>query len=103
MKPQGFFKFRPVHLGEEGDVGHGCLTADQAQQGQAKNGLKGMTNSPGPPGIRHLFQALEQRFLSTHIHTLPSPASLYLINFYPLTLQSSCGQPGSSLNRRDST
>ena len=90
MKPQGFFKFRPVHPGEEGDVGHGCLTADQAQQGQAKNGLKGMTNSPGPPGIRHLFQALEQRFRSTHIHTLPSPASLYLITF----IHQLCNRPG---------
>ena len=49
-KPQRFLQRRPVQPGEEGDVGHGGLTADQARQGQAKNGLKGMTNSPGPPG-----------------------------------------------------
>ena len=78
MKPQGFFKFRPVHPGEEGDVGHGGLTANQAQQGQAKNGLKGMTDSPGSPRVRHLLQTLEQRFRRLHIHTLPYLTSLPL-------------------------
>ena len=41
------------------------LTADQAQQGQTQNGLKGMSDPSGHPGIRYLLQAL-QRFLRLH-------------------------------------
>ena len=70
-EPQGLLQSRPVHPGEEGDVGHGGLTADQAQQGQTQNGLKGMSDPSGHPGVRHLLQALEQRFLRLHINTLP--------------------------------
>ena len=77
-EPQRLLQRRPVHPGEEGDVGHGSLTTDQTQQGQAQDGLKGMANSSGPPGIRHLLQALEQRFRCFHILTLPTLTSLPL-------------------------
>ena len=40
-EPERLLQHRPVHPGEEGDVRHGGLAADQAQQGQAQNGLKG--------------------------------------------------------------
>ena len=49
-EPQGLLQSRPVHPGR-GDVGH---PADQAQQGQTQNGLKGMSD-PSHPGIRHLL------------------------------------------------
>ena len=88
--PQGLLQSRPVHPGEEGDVGHGGLTADQAQQGQTQNGLKGMSDPSGHPGVRHLLQALEQRFLRLHNpHTSHLSSLPYLCKPPSPTLQSS--------------
>ena len=46
--------------------------------GQPQNGLKGMAHSPGPPGVRHLLQTLEQRIRRLHIYILPYLTSLSL-------------------------
>lgn len=60
------------------DAGHGGLAAHQAQRDESQYGLKGITDSPGPPGVRHLPQTLEQRFRRLHIHTSKSHSlSLY--------------------------
>ena len=71
-------------------MGHGGLTADQAQQGQTQNGLKGMSDPSGHPGIRHLLQALEQRFRRLHINT--PPISLPYLIFVNLPRQL-CNRP----------
>ena len=82
-KTQRLLQCRPVHPGEEGDVGHGGLAADQAQQGQPQNGLKGMAHSPGPPGVRRLLQTLEQRIRRLHIYILPISHFPIFVNLLP--------------------
>ena len=88
-KPQGLLQRRPEHPGEEGELGHGGLTADQPQQGQAQDALKGMPDSPRPTGSETCSRHLNRdsaASISTHSHLLFS----FFSKPSSQTLQSSC-------------
>ena len=82
IEAQGFPQRLPMQLPVQRDMGHGGLTADQTQQRQPQNRLKGVSDSPRLPRVRHLFQALEKGF-HRRFHNLTPPIRPFSRPFYP--------------------